>query len=480
VAGATDTSWLALAYVIAEWVIRLVMLFIVPWRRPPSTATAWLLLIYFWPVPGLLIYLLVGRSRLSRRHRDKLSELKRRLLPTLGHLATHPLIAMPTLPAEMGPVAQISRRVAPLPELGGNAVTLIGASDQWLRQLIVDIEAASSSVHMAFYIARADDYTEPVFQALERAAARGVEVRLLVDDVGSADFMRGLRRRVSDTGIQLVAAMPRSRLWRRSSRFDLRNHRKLVIIDGRVGYTGSQNLISPDFREGLVYEDLMVRLVGPVVLELQLVFVGDWFVEQEEFLAGELYFPAPEAHGDVVAQGLPSGPEFPEAVQQRLMLSLIHASTQSIFIATPYFVPDEPTLIALKSAAQRGVDVRLVVSERLDRRIVQWAQESYYEELLEAGVRISRYPAGFLHAKTALFDGYVVQIGSANFDVRSFLLNAEFSLLFYSPAVACAMAAGFEYYEQAAERLELEQWVNERAWYRQMMENVARLASPLL
>ncbi|MFP4154593.1 MAG: cardiolipin synthase [Halothiobacillaceae bacterium] len=472
-------SWLALGYLVAEWVIRLVMLFVVPWRRPPSTATAWLLLVYFWPVPGLIFYLVLGRSRLSRTQQERIAELRGRLLPTLGHLEQHPLVARPNLPPEMGPVAQLSRRIAALPEFGGNRIRLIDDSRQWIQQLADDIDHAEDSVHLLFYIARRDEHTRPVFEAMERAGRRGVTLRLIVDDHGSADAVADLRRWTAAHGVAFATAMPRGGLWRHSSRFDLRNHRKIAVIDGRIGHTGSQNLIAPDFHAGMIYEDLMVRLQGPVVLELQLVFAGDWFVERNEFLSGEGLFPAPHGAGDIVAQGLPSGPEFPEPVQQNLMLSLLHTATRTVYLVTPYFVPDEPTLIALRSAAQRGVDVRVVVSERLDSRPVQWAQESYYEELLEAGVTITRYPSGFLHVKAAVIDGQVVQIGSANFDIRSFKLNAEFSLLFYSSELALQLTLGFRRYEGMGARLDYQRW-RQRSWMRKLRENAARLASPIL
>ncbi|MFW6342621.1 MAG: phospholipase D-like domain-containing protein, partial [Halothiobacillaceae bacterium] len=371
------------------------------------------------------------------------------------------------------------RRIAALPEFGGNRIRLIDDSRQWIQQLADDIDHAEDSVHLLFYIARRDEHTRPVFEAMERAGRRGVTLRLIVDDHGSADAVADLRRWTAAHGVAFATAMPRGGLWRHSSRFDLRNHRKIAVIDGRIGHTGSQNLIAPDFHAGMIYEDLMVRLQGPVVLELQLVFAGDWFVERNEFLSGEGLFPAPHGAGDIVAQGLPSGPEFPEPVQQNLMLSLLHTATRTVYLVTPYFVPDEPTLIALRSAAQRGVDVRVVVSERLDSRPVQWAQESYYEELLEAGVTITRYPSGFLHVKAAVIDGQVVQIGSANFDIRSFKLNAEFSLLFYSSELALQLTLGFRRYEGMGARLDYQRW-RQRSWMRKLRENAARLASPIL
>jgi cardiolipin synthase len=172
---------------------------------------------------------------------------------------------------------------------------------------------------------------------------------------------------------------------------DLRNHRKIAVIDGRVGYTGSQNLVAADFKDGLAYEDLMVRVTGPVVLELQYVFAADWFVDTNEILDGEAEFPVPDIAGAVPAQALPSGPGFPTQNNQRLFVALVHGARKRVVLTTPYCIPDEPLLQAMQTAALRGVEVHLVVSEKGDQIIVSLAQESYYEELLEAGVQIHLY-----------------------------------------------------------------------------------------
>src|SRR5262249_47963424 len=201
------------------------------------------------------------------------------------------------------------------------------------------------------------------------------------------------------------------------------------------GYTGSQNLVSAEFKNGLAYEDLMVRVTGPVALELQYIFAADWFLETNEVLDGESEFPCPEIAGGVPAQALASGPAFPTQNNQRLFVALVHGARERVVLTTPYFIPDEPLLQAMQTAAVRGVGVHLVVSEVGDHPIVSLAQKSYYEELLDAGVQVHLYRKNFLHAKHLSVDRAVAVIGTSNLDVRSFALNAEVMLLIYDPGV---------------------------------------------
>ncbi|MHB9021019.1 MAG: cardiolipin synthase [Halothiobacillus sp.] len=471
-------QWAAL-YVVIEWLIRLIALFVVPMRRPPVTATAWLLMIFFQPVLGGIFYLFVGRPRASKARQAKIDTLEKALAPNLAHLQQQQIWHRRTsLPERWRPLMQLARHWRVFPEFGGNSVSLIETVPQLAAQLAADIDQAQHSVHLLFYIAARDAITEPVFAALLRAVARGVEVRLLVDDLGSKQFIPPLLA-LERHGIRVGRAFPRSKLPRRAARFDLRNHRKLGVIDGAIGYAGSMNLIRPDFKSKIIYEDIMLRLQGPVVLELQTIFAGDWYIECNAMLTGAAYFPNPIAAGDEVCIGLPSGPEYPDPVQQQLLLALIHASTESIRLVTPYFVPDDPTLLALMTAARRGVEVELILSERLDQRVVQWAQESYYEELLSVGVIIRRYPHYFLHTKFALFDSHISLIGSANLDVRSSLINAELGLLFYAPQTAHLLNGLLERYRESARTLSMEAWAL-RGRGEILLQNIARLTTPLL
>lgn len=471
-------SPIAQLYVLIEWTIRLAALFIVPLRRPPTAATAWLLLLFFLPIVGLVMYLLIGRPRLSRDRADKIARLAQTLRPITKRLSRTEPQGGGHLPARFAAVDQLVRRWRQFPLFDGNRLGLIDSMDAFATELVERIDRATDHVHLTFYIAAVDRATGAVFEALERAAARGVLIRLIVDDFGSKANMRELRR-LGRRGIAVGRAFPRSKLPRKSARFDLRNHRKLVVIDGRIGYAGSMNLVHPGFRRGHCYEDLMLRIEGPVVLELQAIFAGDWYLETARLLDTERYFPMPVIAGQESCIGLPSGPEYPEPLLQRLLLGLLHAAIERVEIVTPYFVPDESTLDALKAAARRGVRCELILPESLDQPLVQLAQESYFDELLEAGVIIRRHPTRLLHSKLTLCDGRISLVGSANLDVRSSLINAEFGLLCYSRRTAARLADQIERYRQACPRLSPAHW-QARSRGRMLAQNLARLTSPLL
>jgi cardiolipin synthase len=302
---------------------------------------------------------------------------------------------------------------------------------------------------------------------------------VLADAIGSRSGLRTLRPKLTPLGVEVRKMLPVSLFPWRKARVDLRNHRKIAVIDGRVGYTGSQNLVAAEFKEGLAYEDLMVRVTGPVVLDLQYVFAADWFVETNEILDSENEFPCPEIAGDVPAQALASGPAFPTQNNQRLFVALVHGAASQVVLTTPYFIPDEPLLQAMQTAALRGVEVHLVVSEKGDHPIVSLAQESYYEELLEAGVQIHLYRKDFLHAKHLSIDDAVALIGSSNLDIRSFALNAEVMLMLYDHDVTARLAAEQESYYANARLLTPAAW-EQRSFGMKLAQNLARLLSPLL
>jgi cardiolipin synthase len=475
----TDPTFWARIFLLSEWVIRLVMLAVVPLRRTPAAAKGWLLLIFFEPWVGLLLYLLIGRARLPRWQREQLAKLPRAMAGVVGRLANHPNVFHPEVgPALSGAVA-LADRLGGSPILGGNAVELLVDYRGTIARLAADIDRAQNHVHLLFYIFADDATTAPVVEALGRAAKRGARCRVLADAIGSRAGLRTLRPRLTAMGVAVREMLPVSLVPWRKARVDLRNHRKIAVIDGQVGYTGSQNLVAAEFKDGLAYEDLMVRVTGPVVLELQYVFASDWFVETDEVLDGESEFPWPEIAGDVPAQALASGPAYPMQNNQRLFVALVHGARERVVLTTPYFIPDEPMLQAMQTAALRGVAVHLVVSEQGDHPIVSLAQESYYEEQLEAGVQIHLYRTNFLHAKHLSIDDSVALIGTSNLDIRSFALNAEVMLLIYDAGVTARLAAEQERYFANSRRLTLETW-EQRPFAAKLAQNLTRLLSPLL
>ncbi len=467
-------------YIASEWVIRLAMLFYVPQRREPAAARAWLLLTFFLPWVGLVLYAIFGRAYLPRARLEMqrtVSNLIRELQPKLlGQWQ-----AEPDLPAEFQPAVTLAHRLGDFDVCRGNRVELITDYEQGIARLIRDVEQARRHVHLLYYIFRADSTGRRVAEALERASARGVKCRVLADGYGAWFSMRKLAPRLRAAGVETALIMPPRLLGRRAVRLDLRNHRKIAVIDGIVGYVGSQNIVDPEGGRGLVNEELVARVSGPVVRQLQAVFLGDRYYEIEAQVddpQAEL-FPEPPDEGGSLAQVLPSGPGYHRETTHQIMISLIQAARSRVVLTAPYFMPDSSFRLALRTAAQRGVSVHLVVSARSNKPIVQLAQESNYEELLESGVRIYRYQGKFLHAKYTTIDDRVALIGSSNLDIRSFALNSEVSMLIYDPEVVSALETIQARYLSAAETVEPAQWAR-RSVARRTLQNIARLADTLL
>jgi cardiolipin synthase len=474
----TDPTWWAWIFFVSEWAIRLAMVVVVPFRRTPAAAKGWLLLIFFEPWVGLLLYLLIGRARLPPRRRDQLARLPTAMAKVVERLAHHPNVFHPDVGPALSQAVTLAENLGGMPILGGNAVELLVDYDGTIARLAADIDVAENHVHLLFYIFADDHSTAPVVEALSRAAARGVRCRVLADAIGSRAGLRTLRPKLAALGVAVHALLPIRLVPWRKARLDLRNHRKIAVIDGRVGYTGSQNLVTADFKGGS-YEDLMARVTGPVVHDLQYVFAADWFLETDEVLDGEAEFPCPEIAGGVPAQALASGPDFPTQNNQRLIVALVHGVRRRVVLTTPYFIPDEPLLQAMQTAALRGVEVHLVASEKGDQRVVALAQASYYEDLLEAGVLVHLYRGSFLHAKHLSVDDTVALIGTSNLDIRSFALNAELMLMIYDHGVTARLAAEQERYFANSRLLSLAEW-RRRPFGGKVAQNLARLLSPLL
>jgi cardiolipin synthase len=429
--------------------------------------------------PGLILYWLIGRPYAPEWRRQRVLRLFADLEPVTQRLEKDPHVFHPTLTPDLEMGVTLAENMTRLPILGGNRAELLSDYAGSIARLAADIEAAQHHVHLLYYIFAADASTEPILAALERAAQRGVTCRVLVDALGSRKMIKKLLPRLEVAGIGCHEMLPVAFFRRFAARGDLRNHRKIAVIDGRVGYIGSQNLISPLFKEGITYEEMVVRVTGPIVLALQFVFVSDWYLETEEVLSQGEFFPAPELVAAVAAQVLPSGPTFSPRANQRLVVSLMHGARRRIVMTTPYFIPDGPLLEAMEIAVLRGVEVHLVVSEKEDQFLVGQAQKSYYEGLLEAGVRIHLFQEKFLHAKHLTIDDQVSLIGSSNMDIRSFVLNAEISLILYDQGVTQQLEKEQTRYFAQSRELTLGEW-RERGTMREFMQNLARLMSPLL
>ncbi len=472
-------SWTAIYY-ISEWAVRLVMTPVVTSRRSPNSAMAWLLVIFFLPWPGLVLYLLIGENRLPQRRIAAHKRLGKELLLIRERFRNHPNIEHPRLGPEQEPVVALAERLGSMPILGGNDIELLAETEDVIDRLISDIDAAQHNVHLLFYIYADDETGRRVARALYRAVERGVPCRVLVDAVGSRPLFKTLASEMRQNGVQLCASLPVSIFRRRAARLDLRNHRKLAVIDGAVAYAGSQNIVDASYgHKDLAWHDMMVRLTGPLALELQAVFVSDWYFDTSELLDGDDVFVEPRRTGAIAAQTLPSGPNYPVENYQRLVVAALHAAHSRVIITTPYFVPDEALFQAVQVAVMRGVRVDLILPRRSDQILVGAASRAYYDDMLRAGVHVYLYTDGLLHSKIITIDDGISLIGSSNFDIRSFALNFELNLLLYGPDVTSLLREQQERYVQRSVQLTLEEWAKQGV-IRRVCQNMVRLLSPLL
>jgi cardiolipin synthase len=468
----------SLIYLISEWVIRLVMLVYVPRQRNAAASRTWLLFIFLLPWPGLLVYGLVGRIylpkyRVERHERasQKIRAVQEQMLARRG-----PRVV---LPPAIAPLASLATRLGDFEPLGGNQIELLTDYKCSLDRLVADIEAATHHVHLLYYIYDNDDTGRRVAEALTKAAARGVECRVLLDDVGSKRALRKLAPRLRSAGVEVTPVLPVGLFRRNAARFDLRNHRKVAVIDGRIGYTGSQNITDGRFVAGFPNEELVVRVAGPLVWQLQAVFLADRFVETNLAPDDADFFPESAPGGEVIGQVVPSGPGYKRANGQELIINLLYRARERVVVTTPYFVPDERSLAAILSAAERGVEMHLVVSLHANQMLTQLAQRSYYDELLDAGVAIHLYEPRFLHAKYITIDSDVAVVGSANIDIRSFALNAEIEMVFYGGEAVAQLRRIQDGYFANSRRLTAEEW-SRRPLFSRTIQGVARLADSFL
>jgi len=491
---------------VAHWTIVVGLSARVILRRPPvGVAMAWLVVIFGLPFVGAAVYLLFGEKRLGAARAARTHALLAELAAWQSRLARSAGGSPAAHAAEGEPLARLAAGALGFPVQAGNAIELLSDFATTMDRLVADIDAARSSCHAGFYIWHEAGRTLDVAEALMRAAGRGVQVRALADALGSKAFLAGgLVRRLRAAGVVVQAALPTGPLRTLVVRADLRNHRKLVIIDGRVAYTGSQNLADPHcFKQDAgvgEWVDAMVRLTGPVATALEGVFGLDWSVESgapftppepaDEAAAaapgagpggapgaapGTAAGPAP----GVAIQVAPSGPDQrPEAIHQ-LLLTAIFSARRELVMTSPYFVPDEAILTALLSAAQRGVAVTLIVPARNDSLLVRHASAACFDDLLSAGATIALFEGGLLHTKSLTLDDATSVFGSVNLDMRSLWLNFEISLLVFDQGFTRRLRALQESYLAGSRRLDLATWRRRPAW-RRLAEDACRLVGPLL
>jgi cardiolipin synthase len=470
--------WTALGLIEIVYVLAL-SAWIILQRRAPAATLAWIFGMALVPVGGFVVYHFLGprkllRSRLKRlRARQALGSIKERVAAVPeGRLHTVKLAAQ---------LARIGTSTTMSGVCGADDVRVLPSGKSTFEAMLADIRAAKHHVHVLYYIFEPDQTGRALLDALAERARAGVEVRLLVDAVGSARLRKRVTQALRDAGGE-VAYFNRASLVRRGRRLNFRNHRKICVIDGRVGYTGGVNV--HDEEDSSVradaWRDTHVRLEGGCVAGLQLVFLEDWHYTKGKAPSGKEYIPESQVPSSgALVQILDSGPDTEFEIIKLTYFAALGVATERVWLTAAYFVPDESMLVALKAAALRGVDVRLLVSKKSDSRVVSAAARSYFPELLRAGVRIHEYEPVMLHSKTLLVDDWFSAIGTANMDNRSFRLNFEVTAVIYDPKTNTELATLFD--QDLAQATEITpRDLAQAPLSRRLFESTARLLSPLL
>ncbi|MBK0327336.1 cardiolipin synthase [Rhodobacteraceae bacterium F11138] len=451
---------------------------------PAPTRLAWFMVILVLPLFGGLIYFLFGEANLGYSTRDRIAEVAQSVHGQAQVLDARHVSDLATVPQRFHPAFRYSQSINGFPPLQGNAAELMPDAATARARLIADVDAATDHVHVLYYIWLDDETGINTAQALIRAAQRGVTCRAMADGLGSRHFIRSRHwEEMRAAGVQLAVALPIGNPLTTilKSRLDLRNHRKITIIDGEITHCGSQNCADPEFRVKPRYApwvDIMLRVVGPVVAQNQLLFAADWIAHAGGTLDD---FPmAPTSHTPgFVAQIMGDGPTERRLATPHLFASLINAAQEQVVISTPYFVPNSIVLESICAAAFRGVSVTLILPHKNDSWIVAGVSQSSYRRLLQAGVEIREYTGGLLHAKTLTIDGEVSLIGSSNLDLRSFDLNYESNLLLHDPATTRAILERQAEYIGSSQPVTL---ADVRHWpaYRRMWNNAIATLGPVL
>jgi cardiolipin synthase len=480
-------------------------------HREPASRLAWLLVALLLPFGGIVAYILLGEVSIGQARERRVREVTQQLTSTWsaqrkaalgGHASA--LEVEPGRTPEgatsagtdgvdslaLEEYAHLFRSAGAINGFhphGGNHASLLEDSNASIRAMVADIDEAIDHVHLLFYIWLTDGNGQRVAEALQRAAARGVTCRAMVDGLGSRDMIRSaVWKQMGEAGVKLAVALPIGNPLIRAlrGRVDLRNHRKIVVIDNRITYCGSQNCADPEFRVKAKFApwvDAVMRFEGPVVQQNQTLFASDWLTQEDDDISALLtaQAPAPGRGPGFTALAFGTGPTIRYSAMPGVFVSLMYTARRELVMTTPYYVPTEPMQEALCACARRGVATTVVFPARNDSWIVGAASRSYYAELLKAGVKIREYVGGLLHTKSLTLDGAVSLIGSANADRRSFELNYENNILLEDPGTTAALRARQEDYIASSDEVTLEMV---RGWSmgRRLWNNAIAMLGPIL
>jgi cardiolipin synthase len=449
-------------------------------KRHPASNIAWILTIVMLPFLGSLLFVLFGINRVQRRavHKRRITE---EIGSSLPELSQYHLVAGEGLNPQQDCLMRLSHRIAgTLPTLG-NRIELLTDTNRTLGLIEQAILSAKESLHLEYYIWQPDRTGTRLRDMLIEKANDGVTIRFLYDTFGSMRLSNRFLKPMRDAGIEVASFLPGTTFRERWS-INLRNHRKIVIVDGRTGFTGGMNIgneyLGKDPHLGF-WRDTHLKITGPCVLQLQQVFAEDWCYATGEELVHPDLFPHPDESGSILAQVLAGGPSGDVDVFFAILFATINEAREQILLSTSYFVPPSSLATALESAAYRGVKVRLMVAGKAEYQWTVLAGRSYYDSLLKAGVEIYEYERGLQHAKTLTIDGNWSFVGTPNFDARSLLLNFEVGVVMYDKNSAIQLESQFDDDVKHSRRIDPARWPSRSAW-NVMGENVSRLFAPVM
>jgi len=446
-------------------------------KRDSRAAMGWVGFIWFSPVIGAFAYLLLGVNRIQRRA----AQLKEGHQELVEMRSNHPARVLDGDIDHFPDLAQLVKRVVRRPLLQGNQIDLLQNGDEVFPAMLEAMDKARTSITLSTYIFDLDPSGKRFIEVLQRARQRGVSLRILIDDVGSRYSPRPVARLLSRQGIRAARFIPRAYL-RRLVSMNLRNHRKILVVDGRVGFTGGMNIRHGNcLREHPRHpiQDLHFRVEGPVVTQLQEVFADDWLFCTGERLRGEIWFPHLEMVGNLAARAISDGPDEDFEKLTWTLYGAIGCAERSVLLVTPYFLPEREMITALNVAALRGVQVDLVLPERNNLPFMTWASRASWNMLIERGCRVWLSRPPFDHSKIMVVDGKWSMIGSANLDPRSLRLNFELNVEVYGEGFAEQLSQLARGKMEAGRQVQLEE-LEQRPFHTKLGDGIARIFTPYL
>ncbi|MCW2478945.1 cardiolipin synthase [Candidatus Symbiopectobacterium sp. NZEC135] len=481
----TLLSWLL---VLGYWLlIAGVTLRVLMKRRAVPSAMAWLLVIYILPLVGIIAYLSFGELHLGKRRAERASRMWPSTAKWLRELTEYRQIFATENSEVARSLFQLCERRQGIGGIKGNQLQLLTTFEDTIKGLVRDIDLARSDIEMVFYIWQPGGLVEQVTAALKKAAQRGVSCRILLDSAGSVDFFHSTYpSQMREAGIEVVEALKVNLFRAFLRRMDLRQHRKVILIDNRIAYTGSMNMVDPRFfkQDAGVgqWVDLMARIEGPITTTMGIIYCCDWEMETGQRLlppppdVGLMPFEQERGH---TVQVIASGPGYPEDMIHQALLTAVYSARHQLIMTTPYFVPSDDLLHAICTAAQRGVDVSIILPHKNDSVLVGWASRAFFNELFAAGVKIYQFQDGLLHTKSVLVDGQLSLVGTVNLDMRSLWLNFEITLVIDDDGFGSDLACVQEDYIARSRLMDESKW-QQRPYWQRIVERLFYFFSPFL